>query len=364
LIGILTGIGGALCALLLALMTFRTRRGLGDRWISLWLAVYLVWFAAFGLSQIGSGPWSLGVALAAQVAVGLLAPVQFLHGWAITSGEPKAGLARAAWSLVLIAAILALPLIVAVEANSGALVADQGLGVAALLPPIAILITMAYPAMVLRRLDDHRRRLKQRLSNLHRADLAWTRFWAISTIVLLALQIAQYVVSAMAYPPVQIHVAVLLAGQVAQVAWVGWRGLTETRIFAADGAEDGAGRPGQDDQKAAREDFDHLTRFMADEEPFRDCELDAAGLADRLGWAPYRLTQALVMGGVTNFHDFVNRARIDAFKADALKRSGGRLNLLDLALAAGFGSKTAFYDAFGAVESTTPSRWLKQNARR
>jgi AraC-like DNA-binding protein len=265
---------------------------------------------------------------------------------------------------VIVAIILALPILLQLRVESGALVSTGSLGWMVLLPPAAILATLGYPVAALARLHAHRRRLKRRLSNLHKTDLAWARAWAITTIALLLTQFAVFVISLTGALPVPVHVALLLAAQTLQVAFVGWHGLTQSQVFRFEPTDDDASRAGPRDLEMAREDLEVLRAFMLQHQPHRDPDLTAGGLADRLGWAPYRLTQALRLGGSTNFHDFVNRARVEAVKKDVLDPKHANASLLALAFDAGFGSKSAFYEVFRAVEGVAPARWRARNVTR
>lgn len=362
MIALLTGVGAALCVFLLALMASKQKHTLGDGWLCAWLGLYLGFFACLAATQILAAPGAaLLAALLGQCAAAALAPAQFLHAWALTGGAARAGFGRAAWALLLIGAIVALPLAAPIELRAGAIVVD---GVAPWLlaaPPIAMLAMMAYPIMALRRLHVYRARLKQRLSNLYRAGLDWTRAWAYSTLALLAAQAGVYFVSLTGALSVPLHVSLLICAQATQIAYVGWRGLAHTHVFAAEPADEAAGAPGKAELEAARADSAQLSVFMAARQPHLDSELTAAALADQIGWAPDRLTRALRFGAGANFHDFVNRARVETVKQLAREPRHARTTLLSLALDAGFGSKSAFYAAFRAAEGMTPARWRAAN---
>lgn len=363
MIAILIGMGGSLCLLLLALTLSKAKRALGDVWIAAWFALYLIYFACMGAAQLLDAPTLLlPLALIGQCAATLLAPAQFLHTWSATAAPMREGLARAAWALVLIGALIALALSMPLSVRSGAIVADVSPWLLAA-PLMAMLATAAYPIMALRRLHAHRAQLKQRLSNLQNTGLAWTRTWALSTIALLIAQALTYVVSLSGAMSVPLHVAVLICAQTAQIAYVGWRGLAHGGIFRVDPGEDASAAPGQADLAAARADFATLQAFAAEHQPHTEPDLSAQALADQLGWAPFRLTQALRLGGASNFHDFVNLARVETVKRLMLDAKLARRGLLSLALDAGFGSKSAFYEAFRAAEGMTPARWRAERAQ-
>lgn len=362
MIATLTGIGGAICVLLAALLLRKPKRVLGDGWLAVWLGLYLTYFISFASMQTALDATLLTfVALTGQIAVALLAPAQFLHTWTFTAGPARQGWVLAGPALLLILVTLALPLIFQLRVESGALIVDVPPWFA-LAPPLALLLTLAYPIGALVRLRAYRTRLKQRLSNLHVSGLAWTRVWAWSTIALLVVQASVFLVSLTGLLAIPLHVALLICTQVLQVAYVGWRGISQTQVFLIDHTDEFTA-PDQSDLAEARADFALLGQFVTKHEPHVDGALTAADLADRLGWARFRLTRALQLGGQTNFHDFLNNARVKTVKRLALDPRYARASLLSLALDAGFGSKSAFYTAFQAAEGVSPARWRAAQRR-
>jgi hypothetical protein len=337
MIATLTGMGAVLCAFLLALLARKQKSVLGDTWLAAWLGVYLAYFFTFAAMQLVSNAAALIVlALAGQCAVALLAPAQFLHACTFTAGPPQKGPLFAAPALVVIIATVSLPLLFPLSVESGAVLADVPRWVA-LVPPLALLLTLAYPVVAFARLRAYQARLKQKLSNLQSSGLAWTRIWAWSTIALLVVQAAVFMVSLTGLLTTSLHVTLLIAAQIAQVAYVGWRGTSQTNVFLPDGNDYDA--PDKEDLAAARADFTILSQFVTTNEPHVEGGLTAPDLADRIGWARFRLTRALQLGGETNFHDFMNRTSVETVKRLAHDPKNARVTLLSLALDAGFGSK-------------------------
>lgn len=360
----LTGMGAVLCAFLLSLLARKPKHVLGDVWLAVWLAIYLALFLMFAAMQLVSNATALmALALTAQCAFALLAPTQFLHTWTFTAGPPLKGLLFVTPVVAVIVATVALPLLFPLSVESGAILADVPHWFA-LVPPLALMLTLAYPIAALMRLHTYRTRLKQRLSDLQSSGLAWTRIWAWSTIALLVAHGAVFLLSLTGVLTAPMHVALLISAQVAQVAYVGWRGTLQTQVFLLDGKNDDA--PDKVDLAEARADFALLRQFVVTNEPHVEGGLTAADLADHVGWSRFRLTRALQLGGETNFHDFMNRARVETVKRLASDPQNSRVTLLTLAHDAGFGSKSTFYSAFQAAEGVSPARWraaLKPNQK-
>jgi len=357
----LIGAGLALSGALLAMILAKPRRALGDLWIAAWLSAHMLYFVSLGSTQMIGGMPGLVLAMAGQFAVILFAPTQYLAIWTSTTPDLRAARLRALASLGLFAPLLLAIFLSDISVVSGAMVLDARSAIFLIVPPLAILATLYYPVHALLRLRHYRARLKQRLSNLDSSGLAWMQLWLLSAIALLAFQMAVFALSLTAALPVPIHVAILLTAQCIQIGYVGYHGLTRSGVFRLDEAQlDQVAT--QSARSAAQNDLDTLAAHVAEHTPHLEPDLTAAQLANQLGWAPDRLTAALRLGAGGNFHDFVNRQRVETLKALARDPKHAKVNLLRLAHDAGFGSKSAFYAAFREAEGMTPARWRREFA--
>lgn len=359
MIAALAGIGIALCAFLLALMAAKRRKALGDTWLMVWLGVHALFFASIALAERSAGLAGLAASMAGQIAVLCLPPVQLVYVWRATTGEIRPALVRSAWILIGVGAVLALPFLVSIRSASGAIIADGPVWML-VVPPLAMLGTLYYPLAARRRLTSYRRALKQRLSNMHAADLGWARLWTSSALALLLVQFIVFAVSLSGLVALGLHVSVLLAAQIAQIAYVGFHGLTQSRVFGV-----AARRPDADEAPdsaalaQARTDFEAVLTFLRNTKAHEDENLGAGRLAELVGWAPDRLSRALRLGGGSSFNDVINAQRVEAFKALARAPENRHVSTLALAHDAGFGSKSAFYAAFRTAESMSPASWRK-----
>ena len=358
----LSGTGAMLCLFLLALMGAKAKRVIGDRWLMLWLTLHLAYFTAFGLAQSAQGPALLALSLAAQMLIMLVAPAQYLHVQTSTLGETRPALIRAGVALAFALAFPVLILAIGPSLQQGALVVEAGTRWIGLLPVAAILATLYYPLASLVRLRRYRRLIKQRLSNLETAGLNWIRIWVITTVVMLGVQLAVFLISLTLRLPLPLHIAALLTAQGLQIAWAGFHGLTTSGVFRVDPALlDTAAVVDAGDIAASRGDFRALQSFIAAHDPQLDSELTTTALASQIGWAPERLGRAIRHGGQTSFHDLINRARIDSLSALVRDPRNQRISLIALALDAGFGSKSALYSAFQNLEGQSPAQWRRRN---
>ncbi len=135
---------------------------------------------------------------------------------------------------------------------------------------------------------------------------------------------------------------------------------------ATDGGQPDAGPAGDAgkyqrsalDEAAARQLFADIDAAMHRERWWQDPELDLATLAARSGYSPHYLSQAINSGSGGNFYDYINRFRVEAVKQALL--AGSDDTVLQLAFAAGFNSKSAFYAAFKRDTGLTPKAFQQQ----
>lgn len=111
----------------------------------------------------------------------------------------------------------------------------------------------------------------------------------------------------------------------------------------------------------AKEDLARLLDLMESEHPHLDPELSLRGLADFLDLHPNRLSRLLNEEMGQNFNEFVNRWRLEEFKAAARTPGNQHLTLLGIALQCGFNSKTVFNAFFKKTMGTTPRAWLDKH---
>lgn len=115
------------------------------------------------------------------------------------------------------------------------------------------------------------------------------------------------------------------------------------------------------DADVASRQLDALTRLMRDTRPWLDEDLRLDQLATRLGTNRHQLSQLINQHLGTSFHDYVNRHRVDEARR-LLLDAGSQRSMLDIGLAAGFGSNASFYRAFKKHVGLTPRDFLSRTA--
>ena len=85
-----------------------------------------------------------------------------------------------------------------------------------------------------------------------------------------------------------------------------------------------------------------------------------ADLSARAQLSPHNLSQLLNEEIGKSFFDYINAQRVEEVKRCLLDPAYGSQTILEIALAAGFSSKTAFNSAFREHASMTPSEFRRR----
>jgi AraC-like DNA-binding protein len=100
-----------------------------------------------------------------------------------------------------------------------------------------------------------------------------------------------------------------------------------------------------------------LDLLMREKKLYADSGLSLASLSAELGISPHQLSEILNSRLGVNFRQYLNRFRIEA-AMESLRADPGK-TILDVAFDCGFGSKSAFNEAFSNVTGLSPREWLQ-----
>lgn len=103
-----------------------------------------------------------------------------------------------------------------------------------------------------------------------------------------------------------------------------------------------------------------LTRLidsMEREQLFRNGELKLEELAEHLAMTAHELSQLINEACAVNFQEYLNHFRVEALKLSLLDPEQQNATILELALAAGFNSKSSLNRTFKKHTGSTPSEW-------
>ena len=107
------------------------------------------------------------------------------------------------------------------------------------------------------------------------------------------------------------------------------------------------------------EEGERLRKEVIDNGWHLESTLSLQTLSRRFGMNQAYVSKALNQGLEMSFSHFINGLRVDHARAMILREE---VNLLDVALSSGFGSKASFNRAFKAHEGVTPSQYRRLNS--
>jgi len=97
---------------------------------------------------------------------------------------------------------------------------------------------------------------------------------------------------------------------------------------------------------------------MEEKKPYLNPRLSLSDLSRELDISSNQLSQIINQQAGVNFHDFVNKYRVDEFLQNA--NSNKSFSLLALALDSGFNSKSSFNYIFKKQKGISPSQYLSE----
>ena len=106
----------------------------------------------------------------------------------------------------------------------------------------------------------------------------------------------------------------------------------------------------------ATKKHDELLELMKKEKPYLNPKLTLTELAQSLAVPTNHLSQIINQYEQVNFHDFVNKYRVEEFIQKA--QNNKSFTLLAHAYDSGFNSKSSFNGVFKRLKSVTPSKYI------
>lgn len=221
-------------------------------------------------------------------------------------------------------------------------------------------ISGVYVVAILRLLTRHRAMLRERFSNIDRMEMRWVEVFMGLIGLLWVSTAASLVAGNLFSAPARAGEIMLLMTVALLLLLIGasLRGRVADPIDAGPDGDPGLEPSGQ--RKYARSALtrDHaqrlaerLGRAMREDRLHLDPNLSLTKLARHVGAAPNLVSQTLNETLERTFFDYVNDQRIDTAKG-WLKETD--MSVLDIAIAAGFNSRSTFYKAFRARGGRTP----------
>jgi AraC-like DNA-binding protein len=305
----------------------------------------------------------------------VLGPLVFLYVREMTAAEPAALAPRWRHGIVPVAAVLLLAITFYPRSASfkRAIGSGQTTWLGDALEVALLVHGIAYAIAALVLLRRHRRQVQQLYSNLRGVDLRWLFALAVLNALVWIAALVAYVIRAMGVGETSAVWAIVPLGSTLTVFVIGYFQLGQAEIYVVpprvdpgppavpEAPEALRAVPAYERARLADDDAAELERritaAMTDQHLYRRAGLTLAELADEVAATPHEVSQVLSTRLGRNFYTFVNEHRIRHVQ-DALASTDRPV--LDLALEAGFQSKSTFNSAFRKATGTTPSEYRQR----
>jgi AraC-like DNA-binding protein len=205
-------------------------------------------------------------------------------------------------------------------------------------------------------------------SDVHRIDLRWLMGMVLAHAVVWSVVIVGRVLQIAGFAPASLQglSRAVQVGSALVVFATGYVSLWQPELFekaqSARAAEP-ALRPlpkyqrNRVDDGEAAELARKLTAHMRDRKPYRDGALTLQALADAVGATPHVLSQVLNLHLRKSFFSFVNSYRTEELMAALNDPAQSHRGVLELALEAGFNSKSTLNSFFKRYTGVTPTEF-------
>lgn len=225
---------------------------------------------------------------------------------------------------------------------------------------IGLLYSWAVIVASLIMIRGYRKRLRQLLSATEKVDLHLLVF---QLVVILVLWVSVTIISLLSYQNLLVDLSIKLSGLLPVLFQLLLAYSFLLRLFDSAPVEPKEENPLREtlSKSESEEDFRAICQEMEERKHFLDPELSLPELAERTSFFRNELSELINLHTDKGFYHFVNGYRIEYAKE--LLESDNSSTILELAYASGFGSKSAFYNAFGQLTGMSPSAYRKEYGR-
>ena len=226
------------------------------------------------------------------------------------------------------------------------------LALESLLFPVGLIVYSLLSRSILSRASDQKYFWSDDLRNWL---INFTRVFIFIASLELIMFLAEYFLSHRFGPGINIFRLMVFSSFIFWIAYNTIRQLFSSTIYTS--------RPKSTDIPFASEEFqlikDEMVRLMEEDKVYLNADLSVQILANYLGINEKKCSQVLSKGMKTNFNQFINSYRIEAFKEKLRTGRHQELTLLSLAFECGFDSKSTFNRSFKQQTGFTPSEYIK-----
>ena len=224
-----------------------------------------------------------------------------------------------------------------------------------------------YGLAILKLLRNHKKKIDEFFSNTERITLNWLKLLVWSLLVIWTISVISLILFFIAEVPIPDYGGLLtnLALSIF-VLIVGYFGIRQTSILVPAKLIDNPEKevPQKHHSKASFSkevedpNFNKLLAFMAESRPFLNSDLTLQQLAIEMELPSHQLSQLINRFTGTNFFNFVNQYRVEAFKQKIREKAHLKMTLLAVSEECGFNSKASFNRVFKKMTGQTPRQFV------
>ncbi|MGM0376086.1 MAG: helix-turn-helix domain-containing protein [Bacteroidota bacterium] len=219
-------------------------------------------------------------------------------------------------------------------------------------------------------IKQYRKKIKSYFSFIDHFCLRWFRFVLFTAMVFYGAISLTYILDFF-FNMLPYHLLQLTGFTIATIyiLVLGFFGLRQGNIFTSHNIQH---FPEKEEKPASRGPLEsteekfimQLLQHMEQQQPHLNPELNLAQLASQLSVTPEYLSGILNGNLNSNFFDFINQYRIDAFKKHCRNQEKQNITLLGIAYECGFNSKATFNRVFKKHTGLTPGEYTKEVSKK
>lgn len=211
-------------------------------------------------------------------------------------------------------------------------------------------------------LQKHQRAIQLFTASTDKINLNWLKYFLIGVAVMIAIFVAEYYFQTcwiFQYTAWGYFIIVYFLAYFARQQIEIFPFDTKNRAEIKEIIEENS--PAQKQERLSQKQIEALkevlTGLMRDEKLYLDETLSLPTLAQKMAISTHDLSYLLNQGYGDNFFQFINAYRVEEAKLLLLSDKYQHLNMVGIAYAVGFSSKTTFYTTFKKMTNQSPSEF-------
>lgn len=239
----------------------------------------------------------------------------------------------------------------------------------ALIPISGVLFMGYYFYRCFKLLKHYRTLVKHRYASLSTIDLRWVGIWVQGLLLFAFLDVFTGSLAAI-YPPIGSLIYLNVLYLVGLIWYIGYFGLRQTQVFLPEVNIIRSPTPAIAKSVSMVKVFkgeteiarlkQKLHEVVFEQALYKEEDVSMHRIAEILGTTDKKLSELINKELDTNFYEYINRFRVQAFQERIRSGAGKHLTLLAIAYESGFNSKATFNRIFKKQTGLTPSQFKKK----